>query len=161
MSPKTNIIILSVFSLIVVLVFSYFYGNYTKQMDAAIISIVKNKTGLPKQFEINLEAENIHLFSPQEPFNFTAGSQLVLTGEARVFEGNVEAELAYKSGEVIDKQFTTAQAEDTGLFGDFTFVFQIPNESEINNRKIRLTVFNSSPKDGTRENQIYFPVNIK
>lgn len=163
MSPKTNIIILIIVAVIAFGAIGYYYFYCAGQIDWAGKNTVTDNTILNGMRSANanlikLESENIRLFYPEPPFEFKAGSEVEVVGEARVFENVVEAELAYRDGQVIEKKNTMTNAKDMGLFGRFTFKFKLPDD--VDGKKVKITVFNSSPKDGARENEVYFPVKI-
>ena len=160
MSPRISIIILVVVGLAALSFLVYFYFNFTNQMDLSGQLMVNNWNGLPKYegYKIKLESANIRLFFPEPPFEFKVGSTLEVVGEARVFGGQVESELAYVGGEIIGRQSVILQTQEIDQFGNFSFNFKLP--TEISQQEIRLTVFNLSADNGSQENEVYFPVKL-
>ncbi len=163
MSPKTNIIILVIVAVIALSTIGSYYFYCVKQLERAAKDTVADNTILDGMRQenaklIKLESANIRLFYPEPPFEFKAGSEVEVIGEARVFESVVQGELAYSDGQVIEAKNTMTNAKEMGEFGRFTFTFKIPNE--VDGKKAKITIFDYSPKDGARENEVYFPVKI-
>lgn len=97
---------------------------------------------------------NITVITPRS--GDTVSSPLVVRGQARTFEQNVNFRLRQSDGKVLVEDFTTAQAEDLGIFGPYskTLTFSSPTTQTGT-----LEVFQVSPKDGSEIDKV--TVNVR
>jgi germination protein M len=85
---------------------------------------------------------------------WTVHSPVRLSGSANVFEAQFQAEITDSSGRVIASQSIHASA-GTGTRGTFATSISFPNTA---GGRITLTVFDASPKDGSRIDVVTIPL---
>lgn len=80
---------------------------------------------------------------------------LVIVGEARVFENNVQWRVKDEDGNVLDSGYATANAPDIGQFGPFVIYATYLADAGTNGT---VEVYNESARDGSEENVVTIPV---
>jgi hypothetical protein len=87
--------------------------------------------------------------------NDTIGTQLVVQGQARVFESTVNYRLTDASSTVLASGIAMAQAPDIGQFGPYAIAtsYLTPGTSTGT-----LEVFAISPEDGSEIDMVSFPI---
>ncbi|MBV1757678.1 MAG: hypothetical protein KMY55_07520 [Dethiosulfatibacter sp.] len=83
-----------------------------------------------------------------------SGSQgnYIVAGEARIFEANLQYEV--EDGHYIYLEGFATASEGAPSWGTFTFNINIPEEDLPNNATLMLILFESSPMDGSRINEL-------
>jgi hypothetical protein len=87
-----------------------------------------------------------------------SGSQgnYTVAGQARVFEATVQYEV--EDGHVIFQQGFETASEGAPNWGIFTIDIQIPEDEMPDYGQLRLILFEESPKDGSRINELSVPL---
>ncbi|MHB0916082.1 MAG: Gmad2 immunoglobulin-like domain-containing protein [Thermoleophilia bacterium] len=96
-----------------------------------------------------VQSENIKVYAPAQGAQVT--SPLVISGEARVFEGTVNFRILDDTGSVIAEGFTTAASEEMGEFGPYAISADFTPPATAFGK---LEVFNYSARDGSVENLV-------
>ncbi len=96
---------------------------------------------------------NVVVYEPME--NQEVGLPLVIKGEARVFENTFNYRIKDSTGKVLWESFGMTEAEDAGIFGDFTVQ---ANYSKPGTAQGVVEVFEYSAKDGAEVNKVTVPV---
>ncbi len=91
--------------------------------------------------------QNITLEQPTEGAEI--GLPLVISGQARVFENNLNYRLKDSDGTVLAQGFTTSNAPDVGLFGPYRVEVSYPQPKGTTGT---VEVFSHSAKDGAEIN---------
>lgn len=87
--------------------------------------------------------------------NALVGNPIIIQGEARVFENNLNYRLLDAQGHILTQGFTTADAPDIGEFGDFSITASYtPTQASTGT----LEIFSLSPMDGSVINLVTAPV---
>jgi len=83
-----------------------------------------------------------------------SGSQgnYIVAGEARIFEANLQYEV--EDGHYIYLEGFATASEGAPSWGTFTFNINIPEKDLPNNATLMLILFESSPMDGSRINEL-------
>lgn len=93
------------------------------------------------------------------PGEVVGGEDLTVTGESNTFEANVRWELLDAAGAVVDEGFTTASG-GMGTWGGFSFTVDLAPLHESGGADEdggTIVVFETSPRDGTRQNVVEVP----
>lgn len=132
--------------------FSYLRKGYTIQANGAL-----NSDNILEAAEVKiLEEPNIIVFSPQS--NDEIGLPLVIDGEARVFENNLNYRLKDQNNEMLVENFTTANAPDIGQYGLFHVEANYPAPKGTVGT---LEVFDYSARDGSEIDKVTIAVRFK
>lgn len=96
-----------------------------------------------------VQSENIKVYAPAQGAQVT--SPLVISGEARVFEGTVNYRILDETGSIISEGFTTAASPEMGEFGPYALTADYTPPATATGK---LEVFNYSARDGSVENLV-------
>jgi hypothetical protein len=99
-----------------------------------------------------LSAPNVIVYAPAS--GDSVGTSFVVSGVARTFEQNVRVQVLDPSDKVIVDTFTTADAPDIGLHGEYSLKIKLPSGKVKSGDVLKLKVFESSAKDGTTINDV-------
>lgn len=84
---------------------------------------------------------------------------MIITGQARVFENQLNYRIKDEKGNVLSQGNTYANAPDAGEYGPFTIT--IKDLGEFMMGKITIEVFDYSAKDGSRVDKVTVPVTLQ
>lgn len=102
---------------------------------------------------INIKENNIKVFSPKP--NDEIGPELIIKGEARVFENQFAWRVRDTDGAILATGSGYANAPDVGQFGAFTISAAYKKPT---GQTGTVEVFNYSPKDGSEVDLVQIPV---
>ena len=88
------------------------------------------------------------------PGEVVDGDELAVRGESNTFEGNVRWELLDVDGVTVDEGFTTASG-GMGTWGEFSFTVDLDPLAGLDRGSV--VVFETSPRDGSRQNVVEVP----
>lgn len=108
----------------------------------------KDQLSLPKT-----EEKNIKVATPLA--NAEVSSPLTVTGEARVFENQLNYELLDEDSSILAQGSAYANSPDIGQFGPFEIKIDF---TAPKGKTGTLNIFDSSPKDGSRIDEVKIPV---
>lgn len=100
-------------------------------------------------------SQNVVVVSP-EP-GATVTSPLIVTGFARVFEGQFGWRIMDSTGVIVATGYAMTRAEDVGSYGPFSFEVFLP---ALTAQAFSLQVFSASPKDGTDQDVVTVDLNL-
>jgi len=107
---------------------------------------------IPASIQV-VKAPNIVVFTPRAENEI--GLPVVVEGEARVFENQLNVRLKDEDGTVLTERGVTALSKDTGLYGPFKIDLSY---SEPKGDKGTIEVFDYSAKDGSEIDKAVIPV---
>lgn len=139
--------------LVLVLLVAIFYVYYYEE--AVAPSPIKT-AGIPKQQETVPDSANIRVFSPKNGDEVSL--PLLVSGEARVFENQLNFRLRDEDGTILVADSVYAHSPDAGQFGRFNIDKTYPTPK---GNMGTLEVFDYSAKDGTEENKVVISVRFK
>ncbi|MDP3941536.1 MAG: Gmad2 immunoglobulin-like domain-containing protein [bacterium] len=100
---------------------------------------------------------NITVTSPTS--GETVQFPIIITGEARVFESQLNYRIKDEKGMILSQGSTTANAPDAGQFGPYTITIQ--SLGEFTSGKLTIEVFDFSAKDGSEIDKVTVPVMLQ
>ncbi len=122
----------------------------------AILTATPSAAMTPNPVSVNAQpqsqSQNITVSTPAP--NSTVRSPFVVGGSARVFESVVSIELTDNSGNVLYSGNAFTNAPDAGLFGQFQQQIQFVTNATSG----VLTVYQASPRDGSRVDVVEVPL---
>ena len=102
------------------------------------------------------KSENIIVENPKE--NTKISSPVIISGQAKVYEGTVYINIKDKNGSILASTFTTASMKDTNQFGPFSKSIDFKFKSGENGI---IEVFSVSQKDGSTADITTVPIKFK
>ncbi len=151
MSKKSAAVFSTVFVAIIAVWFLLwaFHTAYSPSSPEAISNTESTDNKEPKK------NDNIILFEPKDGDEFD--KEILVKGEARVFENIVDLKVRGPNGGIVYQSFTYAQSPDVGQFGAFekliTYFIRKPSGDNL-----FVDVYWSSPRDGSDADLITVPV---
>ncbi len=123
---------------------------------ASVLFMARDRASAPEASLSPTPEPNIVVTSPRA--GDLVGNPITVTGRARVFENTFNYRLLGANNEVLFEYFGTADAPDTGYFGDFAVKIPIPSGAPAD---LTVQVFEYSAKDGSIVNLVSVPVRVK
>lgn len=110
------------------------------------------------QTESVSESGNVRVTEPAS--GGTVGLPLVIRGQARAFENNVNWRLRDQDGTTLAEGFATADAPDVGQFGAFSVSSSYSQPRGTRGTRGTVEVFTTSAENGSEQDRVSIPVSF-
>ena len=151
---QRNIILVGIALFTVAFLGVVFFKKPGGLQNPSSISSSISPTAVPSSVPSNL---NITVVSPKP--NDAVQFPIIISGQARVFENQLNYRITDEKGKVLSQGNTTANAPDAGQFGPYTIT--ISSLGDVTNGKIIIEAFDYSAKDGSEIDKVTIPVTLQ